>query len=195
MRCPQAVIAAALVSVLGAACASQPGPAAPPDSPSPSVGRAPTVEPGSDATAPEGAVAGVPVGFDRVAARVTAADGAVCDLCLWLADTAPRRARGLRSVTDLGAADGMAFRYPEPHTTNFWMKDTLLPLSIAFFDADGAYVSAFDMEPCAADPCPRYATADGFTIAVEVPQGALADLDIGPGSTLELTDLPCAAGG
>ena len=86
-------------------------------------------------------------------------------------------------VTDLGGADGMAFRYESPHSGTFWMKNTVLPLSIAFYDPDGAYLDAFDMEPCMADPCPTYPTPDGFVIAIETYQGGLADLAIAPGST------------
>ena len=57
-------------------------------------------------------------------------------------------------VTDLGGLDGMAFRYDSPHTTSFTMRNTVMPLSIAFFGADGAYLDGFDMEPCVAEPCP-----------------------------------------
>ena len=132
-----------------------------------------------------------PDGFDRVRATVTEADGTVCELCLWLADTGDRRSRGLMFVTDLGPADGMAFVYPSPHSGSFWMKNTLLPLSIAFFAPDGAYLDSFDMEPCTAEPCDRYPTADDFLVAIETTRGGLADLGIGPGSVLELFDAPC----
>jgi uncharacterized membrane protein (UPF0127 family) len=133
-----------------------------------------------------------PDGFELVAARVTAPDGEVCELCLWSAVTADQRRRGLMFVTDLGPADGMAFRYPEPHTGRFWMKNTILPLSIAFFAPDGARLGAFDMEPCAADPCLRYGTPEDFLVAVEVPAGRLDELGLVDGSVLELLDAPCA---
>lgn len=132
-----------------------------------------------------------PIGFDRVAATVTTPDGEVCELCLWLATTADQRARGLMEVTDLGPTDGMAFVYPDPRTGNFWMKNTLLPLSIAFYGRGGGFLDAFDMEPCESDPCPLYRTPTDFVIAVETVQGGLADLGMVPGSTIDLTDLPC----
>jgi hypothetical protein len=94
-------------------------------------------------------------------------------------------------VTDLGNTDGMAFVYPRPRTGNFWMKNTLMPLSIAFFGVDGGYLGEFDMEPCTAEPCPRYRTARDFVVAVETNRGELAEIGIGPGSALELTDVPC----
>ena len=133
-----------------------------------------------------------PERFDTRLARATTPDGSVCEFCVWLADTAPQRSLGLMFVTDLGPAEAMAFRYPEPHTGTFWMKNTVLPLSIAFFAPDGAFLSSFDMEPCESDPCPSYRTPADFSIALEVPQGGLADFGLVAGSTLELLDLPCA---
>lgn len=132
-----------------------------------------------------------PEGFDRVRARVTKADGTICELCVWSAATDDQRRRGLMSVTDLAPADAMAFLYPSPHTGNFWMKNTVLPLSIAFYSPIGAFLDSFDMEPCTADPCPTYPTPPQFLVAVEVPQGELAALGMVAGSSLELLDLPC----
>lgn len=137
----------------------------------------------------------VPEGFDLVAGRVTAADGEVCDVCLWLAAAPEQRGRGLMGVTDLGDGDGMVFRWDEPTTGNFWMRDTPQPLSIAFFAADGSFVSAVDMDPCLqptpdAD-CARYAPAGPYTDAVEVFDGGLEPLLIGPGSRIELLDGAC----
>lgn len=94
-------------------------------------------------------------------------------------------------VTHLGDADAMAFRYDAPTTASFWMKDTVLPLSIAFFDADGAFLDVFDMEPCESDPCPSYPTPADFVVAVEFEQGAAADFGVGLGSVFTLDDLPC----
>ena len=85
----------------------------------------------------------------------------------------------------------MAFRYPEPRTGTFWMKNTILPLSIAFFAPDGAFMSSFDMKPCTAPKCPNYGTPEDFLISVEVPQGELSRFGIGPESSFELLDLPC----
>jgi uncharacterized membrane protein (UPF0127 family) len=140
-------------------------------------------------TAPPSAV--VPEGFEQVAATVTATDGTVCELCLWLAATDDRRALGLMYVTDLGGPDGMIFHYDSPTTAAFWMKNTLMPLSIAFFGEDGVYLHAFDMAPCTADPCPSYPTPANFIDAIEVPQGTLDELSIAPGSVLSVSDLPC----
>lgn len=152
---------------------------------SPGVG-----EGASTTTAPESAR--VPEGFERAAATVTTADGEVCELCLWVADTTDLRALGLMFVTDLGHADGMVFVYPSPRGGTFWMKNTVLPLSIAYFGADGRFLDSHDMEPCRSEDCQRYRTAPDMQFAIETTQGDLVDLGIGPGSTLELTGLPCA---
>lgn len=163
----------------------------------PAASTAPTMSSSSPtATTPTTVAAGsvVPEGFEQVAATVTAADGTVCELCLWLAATGDQRGLGLMYVTDLGGPDGMVFRYDAPTTSAFWMKNTVMPLSIAFFDQGGAYLDAFDMAPCSADPCPLYPTPANFVNAIEVPQGMLDELAIAPGSVLAVSALPCGGG-
>jgi uncharacterized membrane protein (UPF0127 family) len=119
-------------------------------------------------------------------------------VCLWAALTFEQQERGLMGVTDLSGADGMIFRFGSPTTINFWMRDTPTPLSIAFFAADGTFVSAADMTPCLTGPdedCARYPADAPYTDAVEVAKGTLPDLLIGAGSRLEMTDEPCPLGG
>ncbi len=127
-----------------------------------------------------------PTGFDTVLVRIVAADGTTCERCMWLADDREDRARGLMGVTDLGGLDGMAFRYDNPDRRTFWMKNTLLPLSIAFVGEDGNVVGSADMTPCQADPCPSYGPDEPFVVAIEVEQGRLAELGLGPDSVVEL---------
>jgi uncharacterized membrane protein (UPF0127 family) len=174
--------------VTAAETTTRPASTAPASSTAPSMSSSsPTTV--ASTTAAAGAV--VPEGFEQVAATATAADGTVCELCLWVAATGDQRARGLMYVTDLGGPDGMLFRYDSPHSSAFWMKNTVMPLSIAFFDQGGAYLDAFDMAPCSADPCPLYPTPENFVNAIEVPQGTLDELAIAPGSVLAVSDLPC----
>ena len=155
---------------------------------------APLSEPSQpSAPGPTDAPGVVPEGFGTIAALVTASDGETCELCLWLAADDASRGRGLMQVTDLGGLDGMAFRYDDPHTTSFTMRNTVMPLSIAFFGADGALLDAFDMEPCVAEPCPSYPTPADFVVAIEGPRGGLPDLEIHAGSMLELRAEGCSA--
>lgn len=131
-----------------------------------------------------------PEGFALVGARVTSVDGLVCEVCVWLADDSAERSQGLMGVTDLGDAVGMVFAWDEPVTNRFVMIETPTPLSIAWFDATGAYVSESDMEPCLdADPstCARYSAAAPYVLAIEMFQGELDVIGIGPGSRLELS--------
>src|SRR6185436_13566551 len=65
-----------------------------------------------------------------------------------LADTPAAREQGLMGRTSLPADAGMVFVYPEDHAGPFWMKDTLIPLSIAFYAADGRILRILDMQPC-----------------------------------------------
>jgi uncharacterized membrane protein (UPF0127 family) len=97
-------------------------------------------------------------------------------------------------VTDLGGADGMVFRFASPVTTQFWMRDTVMPLSIAFYGADGSFVSAADMEPCLtgpADACARYGATGPYVNAIEVPEGGLPELLMTAGSHLDLSEVTC----
>jgi uncharacterized protein len=124
----------------------------------------------------------------ETAASVTAADGTVTGCCLLVAATDEQRQRGLMEVTDLGGYQGMVFVYADDSEGGFWMRNTPTPLSIAWFDAEGAFVSATDMAPCPGDEsdCPIYPPEGPYRFAVEVFQGDLDELGIGPGSRLRL---------
>ena len=151
----------------------------------------------SQSSGPATSAAVVPEGFTAVVIEVTRADGTTESYCVWLAETGEQREQGLMNVTSLGGADGMLFRFGVDQNTSFWMKDTLLPLSIAFVAADGAFVSATDMEPCAPDvaACQVYGADGPYADALEVPQGQLSALGIGPGTRLRVTGAACAPSG
>jgi uncharacterized membrane protein (UPF0127 family) len=127
----------------------------------------------------------VPEGFETIGITLREAGGATRELCLWLAATSDQRQQGLMQVTDLGGRDGMLFQFDAPTTGTFWMFQTVMPLSIAFFDDVGAFVSSTDMEPCPPDAdCPSYRADSDYVDAIEVPQGGLDELGIGPGSAI-----------
>lgn len=146
--------------------------------------------PGADATRT------VLPGFEQVTIRVTAPDGTVRTWCLLLARTEAQRERGLMEVADpaLGGHAGMLFTFDQDVLVGFWMRDTVLPLSIAYLDADGRTVSTADMAPCPAGSatCPTYAPTGRYRSAIEVPQGRLGDLGIGEGSRVEVVGPGCA---
>jgi len=93
-------------------------------------------------------------------------------------------------VTSLGGYDGMLFRYDEPVHSSYWMKDTITPLQIAFFDPAGAYLQQFDMPPCKVDPCTTYGPTDKFDVAIETFAGQMSSVGIVPGSRIIL-GTPC----
>jgi uncharacterized membrane protein (UPF0127 family) len=97
-------------------------------------------------------------------------------LLVAVADDPDEMARGLMGVEDFGDVDGMLFAFEEESFTGFWMKDSPVPLDIAFFDHEGILVDAFTMEPCEADPCPVYMASGPFAWALETPAGLLGEL-------------------
>ena len=133
-------------------------------------------------------------GFEQIAFRITAQNGAAFDWCALLAATEAAREQGLMDETDLRGFDAMVFRFDKPSEDEFYMFHTTLPLSIAWFDDHGTFVSSADMDPCLAtdgDDCELFAAARPYLHAVEVEQGDLGHLGIGPGSTLSFPGGPC----
>ncbi|MBM4338898.1 MAG: DUF192 domain-containing protein [Deltaproteobacteria bacterium] len=74
-----------------------------------------------------------------------------------VARTPGERAEGLMNRKHLGKEDGMFFIFEEEGYHSFWMKNTLIPLSIAFIDKEGRIVKITDMKPLTLDshPPPR----------------------------------------
>src|SRR4026209_1612463 len=98
-------------------------------------------------------------------------DGSDAVLYVDVADTAQEQQKGLMGVATLPADEGMAFVFEKPVDSTFWMKDTLIPLSIAFVDDSGRMIGVRDMEPCGADPCPTYGANQPFVLAIEANLG------------------------
>src|SRR5207247_9846247 len=84
-----------------------------------------------------------------------------------IAQTEKERRAGLMGQRVLAANAGMAFLFPEETVQSFWMKDTFMPLSVAFWDRGGRIVAIVDMIPCRADPCPLYSPHASYVGAVE----------------------------
>lgn len=94
-------------------------------------------------------------------------------MLLAIADNPGLRAQGLMGVTDLGDLDGMLFFWRHDGDS-FWMKDTLIPLDVVWFNEDGTYKDRASMVPCTETPCPKYAPDNfDFRFAIEAPTGTL----------------------
>ena len=112
-------------------------------------------------------------GFDRGTAMLRSPAGTTrVVLQVEIARTGAQRERGLMGRRTLGAKAGMVFLYPEPHRGAFWMKDTLIPLDIAFYDGRGRILRILTMQPCRRDPCTLYDPAVAFRGALEVKAGS-----------------------
>jgi uncharacterized membrane protein (UPF0127 family) len=103
-----------------------------------------------------------------------------------IAETSETRVRGLMEVEELGDDAGMVFLQPEPTDYPFWMKDTLIPLSIAFWDRGGQIRAILDMEPCPAWSCPLYYPGVSWLGAVEVNQGFFEERGVEIGDRVRL---------
>jgi hypothetical protein len=98
-----------------------------------------------------------------------------------VANTFETRAQGLMFRKHLGPNEGMLFVFPQAEAHCMWMKNTLIPLSVAFMDDQGKIVSIAEMRPqtetshCAAAPA-KY--------ALEMSGGWFAAKGLKPGAML-----------
>jgi uncharacterized membrane protein (UPF0127 family) len=108
-----------------------------------------------------------------------------------VADDQQELLHGLMGRRSLPADAGMLFLMPVRTTTGFWMKNTLIPLSIAYMieRPSGSYevVAILEMEPCTADPCHSYDPGTEFDATVEANKGWFADhqIRVGAEATVE----------
>jgi uncharacterized membrane protein (UPF0127 family) len=101
-----------------------------------------------------------------------------------LAITEAEQRQGLMGRTSLAPDAGMAFLFDDPTTVGFWMKDTLIPLSIAFWDDQGRIVRIDEMTPCTQDACPTNRPDAPYRGAVEANAGFFADHAVTVGDTV-----------
>lgn len=102
-----------------------------------------------------------------------------------IADTPEKRAKGLMDRESLPDLAGMLFVWPEDTASGFWMKDTLIPLSIAFIDANGVIVHIEDMEPLDET---LHRSPKPYRWTVEANQGWFEEHGIGVGDTTQMPD-------
>jgi uncharacterized membrane protein (UPF0127 family) len=112
--------------------------------------------------------------------------GEEVEVAVEIADTQEEREVGLMNREFLPDDAGMIFLFEEEIAGGFWMKNTLIPLSIAFMGGDGTILRILDMEPCEADPCEIYDPGVSYQSALEVNQGAFASWGVEEGDLLTL---------
>ena len=108
------------------------------------------------------------------------------EIAVEVADDDDERQVGLMNRESLPADAGMLFVFEADSSGGFWMKNTLIPLSIAFADASGTILRILDMEPCEAEPCEIYDPGVYYRSALEVNKGAFDRLGVEEGDRLRL---------
>jgi len=116
---------------------------------------------------------------------IDASGGEKVEVRVEVADNVLERARGLMYRKALGVNRGMLFVYPEEQRLSFWMKNTLIPLSIAYIDSKRRIVDIQDMKPLDDEP-PSYVSADPAQYALEVNRGFFEEWGVKVGDRVEL---------
>lgn len=186
LRLMPALAAALLTAGCGAAATPQEAAAGARASASAATPPAPAISEAAGASSP--AALQPSEGFE--AASVTLSDGAeAVEVPVLVADEPELRSRGLMFREEYPADAGMLFVFEAPTRGSFWMKNTLIPLSIAFIDDEGQLLEVHEMAPCEEDPCPRYGPDAEYRYALEANRGFFAELGIGPGWRLDIDDV------
>jgi len=99
-----------------------------------------------------------------------------------VASTNDQRMTGLMFRTEMPQHEGMLFVFEYPSQQCFWMKNTLLPLSVAFVADDGTIVNIDDMKPLTLD---GHCSAKPVRFVLEMNQGWFAKRGIKAGEKLQ----------
>jgi uncharacterized protein len=118
---------------------------------------------------------------------IEASGGKEVEVRVEVADDLAEQAKGLMDRTTLGENRGMLFVFPEERELSFWMKNTLIPLSIAFIDSESRIIDIQDMKALDDEP-PHYVSAEPAQYALEVNQGFLEERGVRVGNRVELPE-------
>jgi uncharacterized membrane protein (UPF0127 family) len=116
---------------------------------------------------------------------IDSSGGGEVEVRVEIADDLPEQTRGLMERTALAEDRGMLFVYSDEEVRSFWMKNTLIPLSIAYMDSEGRIVDIQDMKPLDDDP-PNYVSAKPARYALEVNRGFFEEHGVEVGDTADL---------
>jgi uncharacterized membrane protein (UPF0127 family) len=116
---------------------------------------------------------------------IDAAGGKEVELRVEIADNLLEQVRGLMYRKELGEDRGMLFVYTEERELSYWMKNTRIPLSIAYIDSEGRIVDILDMKPLDDEP-PHYVSSQPVQYALEVNQGFFERKGVKEGDHIEL---------
>jgi len=108
----------------------------------------------------------------------------VLQIPIEIADTPELWAFGLMYRKDIPWEYGMLFVFDQDERGAFWMKNTLIPLDIAFIDSDGKIFNIQRMIPCQGEDCPIYTSPKPYRYALEVKAGFFEKFGFKEGSTM-----------
>ena len=136
---------------------------------------------------PAGTTSFADAGFGEIEFAVVGGDGRKDQFCGLLADDEKTRGLGMMRRRDMAGHDAMLFRFPTDSTGRFFMRTVPVPLDIAWFAADGSFVSSTTMPACGdRSDCPLFGAARSYRYAVETLTGGLTRLGLVPGSRIQL---------
>ena len=108
-----------------------------------------------------------------------------------IASTPAEQEHGLMDRTSMPVGHGMLFVFPDSQPRTFWMKNTLIPLDILFFDAEHHLVTIqADAQPCKADPCQLYPSDTSARYVLELNAGTAAKLGARKGDVITFSGMP-----
>lgn len=112
-----------------------------------------------------------------------------------LANTPAEQEHGLMDRTSMPADHGMLFVFPDSEPRTFWMKNTLIPLDMLFFDEAHKLVAIqANAQPCKADPCKLYPSDAPARYVLELNAGTAAKLGLRKGDVITFSNAPSPSG-
>lgn len=107
---------------------------------------------------------------------------------MWVMDTQPKRSEGMMYVQDgdFKEDQGMIFVFSRPQQLGFWMRNTLVPLDIAYCDAKGRVLNTYTMK--ALDETSDYSSKGNAMFAIELKAGTIKKLKIDAGDRFEIPE-------
>ena len=124
---------------------------------------------------------------DLPTVTIDASGGKEVEVRVEIADGPFEQQRGLMYRTSLGEDRGMLFVFQREQPLSFWMKNTRIPLSIAYIDSKGRITDILDMKPLDDKP-PHYVSSEPVQYALEVNQGFFEKHGVKVGDKAELPE-------
>jgi uncharacterized membrane protein (UPF0127 family) len=121
--------------------------------------------------------------FETRELSIETSQGALIPISTEIARSDEERSQGLMNRKNLSDGKGMLFVFEKDQILSFWMKNTLIPLSIAFISAEGRILEIHDMEP--GNIKPLYSSRSA-RYALETPRSWFSRVGVSVGDILRL---------